>query len=129
VATRRGRRRRRHGDHPRRGTQLPRDKAHGAIIISVSIFLETTVRAARKRERKILSRRLSDGGTIDLAVQKRGLLTSAEAAVGGGGVGGVLCRYVSATVMFCLRELIEAVTTISIRMIASRSCYRLSQSE
>ena len=38
------------------------------------------------------------------------------AAVGGGGVGGVVCRYVSAVVTFCLRELTEAVTTISIRM-------------
>ena len=42
---------------------------------------------------------MSGGGTIDLAVQKRGLLTSAVVVMGGGG-GGVVCEYVSATVMF-----------------------------
>jgi hypothetical protein len=46
-----------------------------------------------------------------------------------GGAGGVVCRYVSAIVTFCLRELIEAVATISKESRTSRSCYRLSQSE
>ena len=41
---------------------------------------------------------------------------TAAVVVGGGGVGGVVCRYVSATVMFCLRELTETVTAIYIRM-------------
>ena len=40
-------------------------------------------------------------------MQKRGLLTEAATAVGGGGDGGVVYRYVSAIVMFCLRELTE----------------------
>ena len=49
-------------------------------------------------------------------MQKRGLLTEAATVVGGGVAGGVVCRYVSAIVMFCLRELTEAATTISKQM-------------
>lgn len=52
VATRWWWWRRRHA-HPRRGTHLLGGKAHGAIIIFVSIFLATTVRAIREQERKI----------------------------------------------------------------------------
>lgn len=43
-----------------------------------------------------------------LAIRRIGSTYEMSVAVVGGGV---VCRYVSATVMFCLRELTEAVTT------------------